>query len=157
MPDLTGGQLTWDGTSGDFLTVTDAWFPEENGLSDCWFGIDTETEDTKIGPGDVILGPSSWMPTLIQVPMWFQGHIDVNGEPYSNTIEGLESNLNYWRTELLDPTVIAREGTLLMPSGEERTAIGSKFRLVGRGRRRPSGWPLMFEFQLTRPFEASGS
>lgn len=157
MADLTGGQLIWDGASGDFEVVTDAWWPAEDGLTDLWFGNELDTEDTKVGPGDTILGPVSWAPTRQQIPMWFQGTVDASGATYDNVIEGFESNLNHWRTELLDPTVIARAGRLIMPSGEERTAIGSKFRLVGRGRRRPAGWPLMFEFQLIRPFEPEGS
>lgn len=160
MPDLTGGQLIWDGTSGDFEIVTDVWWPEENGLTQLWFGNDLEGADTKIGPGDYIDNPTYWAPTRVQIPMWFQGHANAAGEPYENVIEGFESNLNHWRAELTDPSIsaITRSGVLIMPSGEERTAIGSKFALTGNARRRPSGWPLMFEFTLKRPFTAaSGS
>lgn len=156
MSDLTGGQLTWAGKSGDFVIVCDAWFPEENGLSQLWFGNDIEGSDTKVGLSDYILNPTGWALTTAQIPMWFQGNVDHAGGTFSNVIEGLESNLSYWRTELLDPNVVARSGTLLMPSGESRYAVGSKFALTGKGRRRPSGWPLMFEFQLATPFATTG-
>ena len=152
MADLTGGQLAFDGTSGTFEIVTDAWFPEEEALTPLWFGLDLDSAGTQIGPGDWVLNPVSWAPTVVQIPMWFQGHIDHEGNTYANELEGKESNLNFWRTELTDPTVVARTGTLTMPSGELRHGTASKFRLTGRGRRRPAGWPLMFEFLLTAPF-----
>lgn len=152
MADTSGGQLTFDGTSGPFHIVTDPWWPEDDALTPLWFGLDLEGDDTQVGLGDYILNPVGWAPTIVQIPMWFAGHIDHEGVPHSNVIEGFESNLNYWRTELLDPTVVARTGTLTMPSGESRTATASRFKLSGRGRKRPAGWPLMFEFRLTAPF-----
>jgi hypothetical protein len=157
MADLNGGQLIWAGTSGAFSIVTEAWFPLEDALTQLWFGNDLEYEDTKVSPGDSILNPAAWATTTHQVEMWFLGDRNHNGVLYDDAMEGFESNLNYWRTELLDPTVVARNGTLILPSGEERYAVGSKFRLTGKGRRRPSGWPLMFEFQLTEPFTVGGS
>ena len=138
MPDLTGGQLTFDCPAGPFNIVTDDWWPEDDGLAPLWFGIDLDDADTQVGLGDWILNETGWAPTVIQIPMLFLGDF--------------ESHLNVWRTELTDPTVVARAGTLLMPSGETRTAVGSKFQLSRRGKLRPAGWPLLFEFQLTAPF-----
>lgn len=157
MADLRGGQLIIDGTTGDFEIVTDAWHPIEDALTPLWFGNDLEGEDTRVGGGDWVLNEKYWAPTTHQIPMWFMGHVDRYGTPYEVPMEGLEANLTAWRTEVLDPTVIARTATLVMPSGEERTATMSKLRLSGVGRRRPTGWPLTFEFRLTRPFAPEGS
>lgn len=159
MADLTGGQLVIEGESGDFAIVRDAWFPKEEALTPLWFPNDLEGEDTPVGLGDYISNPTGWAPTRVQIPMWFQGHINGDGDPYANAIQGFRSNLNYWHQEILVPT-IGRVARLTDPDGdEETTAIVSKLRLTGSGRRRPSGWPLTFEFLLAHgPFAAeSGS
>lgn len=157
MADLRGGQLTIDGTTGDFDIVTDAWHPIEDALTPLWFGNDLEGEDTRVGGGDWVLNPKYWKPTVVQIPMWFMGHIDRAGTPYEVPMEGLEANLSTWRTEILDPTVVARAATLTMPSGEQRTNTISRLQLTGTGRRRPTGWPLTFQFLITRPFAPEGS
>lgn len=156
MADETGGQLIIDGTSGEFLIVTDVWWPEEEALTPLWFGNDLEGDDTKIGPGDYELNPTFWAPTVFQIPMWFPGDRDHLGNPYDNVIEGLASNLAYWRTEILDPIVVARTARLEIPGQDDGFGTLSKLRLSPRGRRRPSGWPLMFEFKMTAPFAPGG-
>lgn len=157
MPDLRGGQLTIDGATGPFDIVTDPWHPYENALTQLWFGNDLEGEDTRVGGGDWVTNPKYWAPTVVQIPMWFMGHIDRDGTPYESPMVGLEANMTTWRTEILDPTVIARSATLTMPSGEERTNTISRLHLSGAGQRRPTGWPLTFEFRMTRPFAPEGS
>lgn len=157
MPDLNGGQLTIDGASGPFDIVTDAWFPLEDALTPLWFGNDLEGEDTRVGLSDWVLNPVGWAPTTHQVEMWFMGHIDADGTPYENTMEGFKSNVATWRAEILDPTVVARDATLTLPGGEEWYATLTRLRLTGSGRRRPTGWPLTFQFQLKEPFAPSAS
>lgn len=157
MADLTGGQLTIDGTNGDFDVVRDAWWPEEEGLTPLWLPLDVEGEPTHVGLGDWFTNPGGWTPTRIQIPMWMRGDIDGNGDAYANPIQGFRSNLNYWATEL-NPLAAALTATLLDPDGVTET-VGtiSRPRLVGAGRRRPSGWPLTFEFVLLDPFQPAGS
>lgn len=160
MADLTGGQLVIDGTNGDFEVVNDAWFPLEEALTPMWFGGDLEGGDTQVGGGDWVLNPIYHAQTRIQIPMLFMGHIDHNGDRYEVVQEGFESNVNHWRVEVLDPTVVARTARLIMPSGEERPGVMSRLRLVKGGgfRQSPGGWPLMFEFTLPQgPFAADGS
>lgn len=157
MPDLNGGQLTIDGTSGPFDIVTDAWFPLEDALTPLWFGNQLEGDDTRVGIGDWVLNPTGWAPTTHQIEMWFMGHVNADGDRYDNVMEGFKSNVAQWRTEILDPTVIAREATLTLPGGEEWYATLTRLRLTGSGRRRPTGWPLTFEFQIKEPFSPGGS
>ena len=146
------GQLTWDGESGPFDIVTAAWHPIDNGLTQLLFPNDIEVERRKVGPGDYIEGPQHWSPTVVQIPMYLFGDRDPDGDPFADPHEGLESNLNRWVTELCVPGTTGRDGVFTTPSGEEREGRGTAFRVTGPGRRKPSGWPIMFEFTLLVPF-----
>ena len=157
MADLSGGQLIIDGESGPFAIVRDAWWPKEEALTPLWFPADVEGDLTQVGLGDYVVNPLGWSPTRVQIPMWFRGDIDGNGDEYANATQGFRSNLNFWHQEILGLTAV-RTATLIDPDGvDESTATITRLALVGNGRRRPSGWPLMFEFTLPHgPFVGDG-
>jgi hypothetical protein len=158
--DETGGQLIIDGTSGDFPLVCPAWFPEDDGLIELIMGGDVEGDDTRIALGNYILNPVGYGQPRVLLDMWFIPGLDVNGDSYGTTpveIEtGFWSNIAYWQTEVVAPTVIARTATLYGPDGEPYSeGVMSRFRLGRRGKLRPSGWPITFEFTLPNgPFAA---
>lgn len=146
------------GDADDFPIVCDAWHPLEDELTPLWFGNDIDQEATQIGPGDWVVNMPAWAPTRHQISMWFMGHVNRDGDPFDNPMEGLESNLADWHNSILQPTRTERNATLILPSGLERSGVMSRLRLTGGGSRRPSGWPLTFEFTLQNaPFEAAGS
>lgn len=156
--DTSGGQLSIAGTSGDFVIPNEACILVDGGLTPLWFPNLLETEDTRVGFGDWVLNPAYWSPTPQRIDLWLMGHVNRDGDPYENLTEGFESNVNDWWVELLDPhDYIARLATLTMPSGGTRTTYIKKLALTGDPvARRPSGWPVTFEFLVPlAPFQTA--
>ena len=57
--------------------------------------------------------------------MWIIGDTDRTGAPQSDAWDGLQANIEYLRTNVVDPTNTGdgtRAATLLMPNGATRTA-----------------------------------
>lgn len=114
------GSLTIDGVS----MHTDAWTIVD--LTNLWFGGDVRGQDRLIpGVAGVIPYRRRTTVTTYSLPMVIIGDVDQTGTPYSDIWEGLESNINYLRSNVVDPTNTGdgtRSATLLMPSGSSRTA-----------------------------------
>lgn len=143
MEDVLNEQFTVDGESGQVELVTDDWHPVDNGFSQLNFALQQESEDIKVGPGDYIPGPTSWVPTVIQVPMYVFGE-----EPGPNVRE--------LRDGLCVPGNIGRDAVWDAPDGTTWEGTIYKVSVDGPGTRRPGGWPIMLSFTIFEPFTQTG-
>lgn len=81
--------------------------------------------------------------TRHSLPMVIVGYVDQAGTPYNDPWEGLETNIDYLRAWIVDPTNVGDgtlPATLTMPSGGTRTAdihvLGLSLGIVSRARMR---------------------
>lgn len=109
-----------------------------------WMGADIRGADRILPttPG-VIPYRRRMTVTRHSLPMVIVGHVDQAGLPYADPWEGLETNIDYLRAWIVDPTN-SGDGTLpaslTMPSGAVRTAdihvLGLNLGIVSRARMR---------------------
>ena len=109
-----------------------------------WMGADIRGQDRLLPttPG-VIAYRRRMTVTRHSLPMVIIGYVDYTGTPYSDPMEGLEANVDYLRSWVVDPTNLG-DGTLpaslTMPSGAVRNAdihvLGLSLGQVSRARLR---------------------
>lgn len=119
---------------------TDAWTVID--LTVLWMGADIRGTDRILPttPG-VIPYRRRMTVTRHSLPMVIVGYVDQTGTPYSDPWEGLETNIDFLRAWVVDPTNVG-DGTLpaslTMPSGSTRTAdihvLGLNLGTVSRAR-----------------------
>ena len=155
MANELGGVLIVDSTGGTYTLPNECVFPTENGFSALDVSLNIESETTKIAPGLYLPGPSRWSPTTIQIPLFMHGDTDKDGDALDDPNEGIESNMAEINAELSVDGVIWRDATYVKRNGDEFTGRLHGTRVSSRGNRRPSGWPITFEFVLYEPFMAA--
>lgn len=98
----------------------------EGGLLKLWMEFAVRGED-RILPSatGVIAYPRRMTATRFDLRLLVAGDVDQTGAPTADSLIGLETNLEYIRSNVLAPVVSStgtRAATLLMPSGATRTA-----------------------------------
>lgn len=125
---FTSGTITSTPVSGtvkDGIDMhTPAWTVVD--VTSLWMGADVRGED-RLLPGVAGVIPYRRRNTVTQhsLPMIIIGSRNRLGVAYSDMWVGLESNINYLRTNVVNPTNVGdgtRSATLRMPSGALRTA-----------------------------------
>lgn len=113
------GTLAIDGIS----MHTAAW--NAGNLLELWLGGDLKGRNLDVGP---VTGerpyPRRFTTTRHSLDFAVVGHRDRLGAPYTNFWSGLELNLTYLRTNVLDPVASAtgtRLAVLTLPSGQQRS------------------------------------
>lgn len=117
-------------TSDEYLEIdgvplaTFAWKVVD--LSPLWEGPDVRGGDRLIpGAAGVRAYPRRATVSQRSLPMLVFGAVDQDGAPYPDPREGLETNFEYLRTNVADPTNLGagtRVAVLHLPSGATRTA-----------------------------------
>lgn len=114
------------------LTINDTDLESEcwaitSDLIPLWFIQRVYEEDGPHVPGTSgeVFVPPDIAPAVFDLKVIIIGSVDPDGDAYADPWEGIESNINLFRTEVLDPITANRglqESTLTMPSGDTRTA-----------------------------------